>query len=166
MGVFVSYPRLLFNQTLACATMCCGWLGVTCVLHLKRIKGLSCVSLVRTNMTRVLLQYCQFSQNKWELRPLGMQPHCPVSLLCMDMCHWLLTGLEEILFLCLNYLSAFSSNDIKIIVSIKCCVPERSWFYLTLVVVHSWWFHSWKISQTEIFVSVNCCLRVKPLIGI
>lgn len=54
MGIFVSYAQLLFNQTLACA-LCYGCLGVTCVLHLKRIKGLSCASPAQTNMTRVLL---------------------------------------------------------------------------------------------------------------
>lgn len=107
MRVFVSYPELLFNQILACATMCCGWLGATHALHLKRIKGLSCASPAQINMTRLLLQYCQFSQSWWELHLLGMQPRCLIDLLSMDMCHWVLTGLGEIFFVCPNYFQLF-----------------------------------------------------------
>lgn len=79
------------------------------MLRLKRIKGFELrVFSMNKHYSGVALVLPVFTKLVETLSvrccPLGMQHHCPVSLLCMDMCRWDLTGLEEIVFLCLTYL--------------------------------------------------------------
>lgn len=107
MDVCVSYPQLLFNQTWACATMCCGSLGVTCVLHLERVQGFElCIFSMNKHYSGGALVLPVFTKlvgtSSVRLCPLGMQHCCLISLLCTDMCCWHLRGLEEIVFLCLT----------------------------------------------------------------
>lgn len=79
------------------------------MLHLNRIKGFelhvfsmnkhcSVIALVLPVFTKLVGTFSV------RLYHLGMQHHCPCSLLGMDMCCWDLTRLEEIVFLCLTYL--------------------------------------------------------------